>query len=354
MCAEEPATSGSSKKNRLIHNLTFIYRYTMEEMHEILNNLNNYTDSYQHWCRTVEAILELRNSKLDNSVTSLIDLESEEETARVRLSKKPSLHKLLELLERAKLNKFPCYTEAITNSAHNICNSNNLFVQLEQEFKNAGKCAEMCYRFIDVYRNSQKRMSIEDKKPRPFDMSEEDEQADNDVIFVKRSIKPGERLKKRISLEQLKILVENIDKLVCEIEEHRLLDAIFSEALEQEKKLDKLIAEWNLESPNQLKSLLNYLAKIDVEFPPNKVEQLRLMHKQAVWLSLVNMSIQNPAELTISLISELIDRLMDDNLLQPANNHGKQIIEKTFVDLQELLSIAQTWDARAKEQIESK
>ena len=149
--------------------------------------------------------------------------------------------------------------------------------------------------------------------------------------------------------------MNNLDKLVCEIDEHYLLVSIYNEALEYEKKIDRLIAEWIIESPNQLKRLLNYINRIDIEFPELKVEQLKVMHKQAVWLSSVNLAVQTPKELTIYKISDLIDKAMEENLLVTFNNNlnSKQIVEKTFVDLQELLSISQTWDNKAKEQMNS-
>lgn len=149
------------------------------------------------------------------------------------------------------------------------------------------------------------------------------------------------------------MLVNNLEKLVCEIDEHYLLVSIYNEALEYEKKIDRLIAEWNIESPNQLKRLLNYLNRIDIEFSAIKVEQLKVMHKQAVWLSSVNLAVQTPSELTIDTISDLIDKAIEENLLVTFNDNlnSKQIVEKTFVDLQELLSISQTWDNKAKEQI---
>jgi len=129
--------------------------------------------------------------------------------------------------------------------------------------------------------------------------------------------------------------------------------SIFNEALEYEKKIDRLIADWNIESPNQLKRLINYLSRIDIQFPALKVEQLKIMHRQAVWLNAVNLSIQNPNELTIRLLTDLIDRVIDENLLVTFNDShaSKDIVEKTFVDLQELLSISQTWDTCAKEQL---
>ena len=80
------------------------------------------------------------------------------------------------------------------------------------------------------------------------------------------------------------------------------------------------------------------------------------MHKQAVWLNSVNLAVQNPSELTLNIIKDLIDKVMDDSLLvtYTDNLNSKQMIEKTFVDLQELLSISQTWDNKAKEHLTAK
>lgn len=77
------------------------------------------------------------------------------------------------------------------------------------------------------------------------------------------------------------------------------------------------------------------------------------MHRQALWLQTVNVSVQNPSELTLNMISELIDKVLEDSLLNTYTDAAvsKQMVEKTFVDLQELLSISQTWDNKAKEQL---
>lgn len=366
---KDKAIGGSPSKRKNIHNFTFIYRYSTNEMDQILNRLKNYTDDYQLWCRTVESILNLKNIKLppesnDESPMEIVDLENESEESRFKINKKPCLRKIKELLEQAKINRYP----RVKLESKIIGRSINLLVELDAEYKMAQQCAECCNQFINLYKNNFKTLnsnkfdmdsfmnyeSFKTEDNLEEDMDDIDENSDDDIVFIKKSYQLP--LKKRISINCLKKLVNNLNNLVCEIDEQALLITIYKEALEYEKKIDRMINEWNIESPNQLKRLLNYLNRIDIAFPVVKVEQLKLMHKQAVWLNSVNIAIQNPNELSIDMINDLIHKYVSDGLSKASNNNlnRTQVVDKTFVDLQELLSFSQTWDNKAKEQLNAK
>lgn len=170
-------------------------------MNQILKRLNNYTETYILWCRSVEAILNLRDTKLPPSSQSfeVIDLENEETNSCIKLSKKPRLKKLLELLEQARLNNYPrVKTETNLDGIESI----NLYTELDIEFKRAQQCAEYCNHFISLYKRNLKSMNqskfdqegLIDFKSMvkaeemmvDEDLDNIDDNSDDDIIFVKK------------------------------------------------------------------------------------------------------------------------------------------------------------------------
>lgn len=270
-------------------------------MSQILSRLNNYTSDYDLWCRTVESILNLRDCdtkqvyQTNNANTSVdvIDLEVEGENDCFKRNKKPKLQKLLELLEQAKVNNYPRVEVESKISANAECV--NLLAELEAQYKLAQQCAEYCNQFINLYKRNFKTLNhnkidleqITDFKSvgvkAEADSMEEtnemdlgvEENSDEDIVFIKKT-RQTNNSKRKISIERLRSLVSNLGQLVCELDEQALLISIYNEALEYERKIDRLIGEWNVESPNQLKRVLNYIARIDIEFPNVKVEQLKV------------------------------------------------------------------------------
>lgn len=131
---------------------------------------------------------------------------------------------------------------------------------------------------------------------------------------------------------------------------------LIDEAVQTERKIELLIKEWNLDKAGEIKSILDYLDRIVIEFPLLLVENLKLIYKQSNWLERVNQSILDTSKFSIQVIKDLIEDLVNDDLL---NSFGKNIkcnetVQKTFNDLQELLSIATLWDDKAKSLINSK
>lgn len=291
------------------HKFTLIYRYTTDEMSQILSRLNNYTSDYDLWCRTVESILNRRDCDTDtkqasqnndnndandaNKSVDVIDLEVEGENDCFKRNKKPKLKRLLELLEQAKVNGYPRVKveSKISANAEGI----NLLAELEAQYKLAQQSADYCNQFINLYKRNFKTLNhnkidleqITDFKSvgvkAEADNVEEanemdlgvEENSDEDIVFIKKTRQTKDS-RRKISIERLRSLVGNLGQLVCELDEQALLISIYNEALEYEGKIDRLIGEWNVESPNQLKRVLNYIARIDIEFPNVKVEQLKV------------------------------------------------------------------------------
>jgi hypothetical protein len=309
--------------------------------------LKQRTDEYGHWKIRAKKILHY---KINN------DSDIEEISADSNANKKPHINQLFKLLEEAKLKKYPYHNFSIQSKAENIRKNEYILNDLESEFNKAIRCSKLCEKFIKIYKNnSSQNLSLnETGKEKIKSTKNEDFESDDDIIFIKKSEKS--KLVQKASFEQLKMLAEDIENLVCDIDEKYLFLSLFNEAIEYKSKIEKLIKEWDINSPNQLKRIINYLNTIDVDFPILMVDQLNLMYKQAIWLEKVNNSIHNPSNFSIELIKEFIDQIVEDSLLITLSGNPKSTmtVQKTLVDLQELLSIAQTWDGKAKSFIESK
>lgn len=310
--------------------------------------LKQRTDEYEHWKIRAKKILHYKISN---------DSDIEEISTDNNVSKKPHINQLFKLLEEAKLKKYPYHNFSIQSKAENRNQKNEYILnELELEFNKAIRCSKLCEKFIKIYKNnSSQNLSLNEMgKEKIKNTKNEDFESDDDIIFIKKSEKS--KLVQKASFEQLKMLAEDIENLVCDIDEKYLFLSLFNEAIEYKSKIEKLINEWDINSPNQLKRIINYLNTIDIDFPILMVEQLNLMYKQAIWLEKVNNSIHNPSNFSIELIKEFIDQIVEDGLLitLSSNPKSKMTVQKTLVDLQELLSIAQTWDGKAKSFIESK
>lgn len=186
-----------TKKQKLTHNLTFIYRYTTDEMTQILKRLDNYTNTYFLWCRSVEAILNLRHTILPTDISNeVIDLEKEDTSSCIKLTKKPRLKRMFELLEQARINNYPRIKNEINiEGTENV----NLYAELDIEYKRAQQCAEYCNHFITLYKRNLKTINqnkfdqeglIDFKsmvKVEEMMVDDDfDDQSDDDIIFVKK------------------------------------------------------------------------------------------------------------------------------------------------------------------------
>jgi predicted unusual protein kinase regulating ubiquinone biosynthesis (AarF/ABC1/UbiB family) len=131
---------------------------------------------------------------------------------------------------------------------------------------------------------------------------------------------------------------------------------LIDEAVQTERKIELLIKEWNLDKADEIKSILDYLDRIVIEFPLLLVENLKLIYKQSNWLERVNQSLLDTSKFSIQVIKDLIEDLVNDDLLSSFGKNVKcnETVQKTFNDLQELLSIATLWDDKAKSLINSK
>ena len=130
--------------------------------------------------------------------------------------------------------------------------------------------------------------------------------------------------------QDLKELIESFDYLACEIDEKQLILSIYTEIDEHDKKIDKLIQDWNTnQSTMNQRCYLNYLDNLNIQFDHFKIKELKQLYKQSVWIELVNSKINNPMELTIEDLNNLIDKFLFDELKNERSNNA----EKYYRDL---------------------
>ncbi len=339
-----------SKAANKKHQFTVLYRYTMEELGELYLTLKKRTDEYVAWCHKVRKALNIKNGlEIEYNSDDVVEIQSE----KTNCSKRPHLTQLQKLLEQAKENKYPRFDIELDSYTTSIL-EDSFFSRLEREVSLAIECSKLCKKFLDLYKSSVK---VKSEKVEAKLESE-------DLVLPKRlQMRQNCSSRHRPTLDELKQLAKNLNRLTCDIDERDLFLSLVNEAFACETKIESLTANWNIETSNvaEIKSIIDYLDRIDIEFPFMIVDQLRLFHKQASWLHRVNEAVQNPATFSLKIMRGLIDEFASENLLafiggasNGNNTRNIQTLHRCFGDLQELYSIAQTWDDKAREQLQSK
>jgi hypothetical protein len=368
--ANKSPSKAVNKKQQ--HQFTVLYRYTMEELGELYLSLKKRTDEYVAWCGKVRKALHIKNGLEieSNSDNDVVEIECGENSSSVN-KKRIHLSQLQKLLDQAKTHKYPRYDIAIDScAASNL--EDSLVSRLEKECLLALECSKLCKKFLDLYKSNIK------VKSEILVKSESGECEDVNTALAKRlqsrqqqqqqqqqQQKCASRQQHKPTLDELKQLAKSLNRLACDIDERELFLSLVNGAFACETKINTLMTSWSIETSNvtEIASLIEYLDRIDIEFPFMVVEQLKLMRKQASWLHRVNEAVQNQhaATFTLKIMRGLIDEFASENLLAfvgGASNGNStrniQTMHRFFGDLQELYSIAHTWDEKAREQLQSK
>ena len=83
---------------------------------------------------------------------------------------------------------------------------------------------------------------------------------------------------KSVLINDLKDLIESFDYLECEIDEKQLILSIYTEIDEHDKKIDKLIEDWNTnQSTMNQRRYLNYLDNLNIQFDHFKIKELKIL-----------------------------------------------------------------------------
>ncbi|CAF0835944.1 unnamed protein product [Brachionus calyciflorus] len=313
--------SGKITQNQT-HRLTILYRYEMQELVSMYTRLKQKTDEYFKWCNQVKSLLGLKKLMKSDSDSDILEDDDD-----IITSKKPHIRTFMKLYQEARDKQFPVQIFMFNKTKI------NLFKQLEDELNMAINVAKTCKKYLSIFKNSKSNELGEGG-------------SDDEIIFVKKT------KKERPYLDNLKNLLSNLDKLKCDLDEGDLFRTLVLESVRNETKIKDLIREWNLENISEIKSTVDYLDRIEIEFPLSLVEQLRLMYKQAIWLDKVNK--MTPETVTINLLQDYIDEFVNESLMCSMGVEEKKYdrVQKNFVDLQELLNVAQSCNDRAKKILE--
>lgn len=152
-----------------------------------------------------------------------------------------------------------------------------------------------------------------------------------------KSLSSDEKFITRINLDELKGFVQTVEELPCAIEEAKQLSDLLQEIENfigeaQETLLDAI--------PNsaKLQALLDKGNTFDIEL--SEIPKLKQELIQAKWLDEVRGTLSNASNVTLDLLRKLID--------SGVNLAPHPAIEKAMTELQELLSVSERWEEKAK------
>ncbi|XP_019634092.1 PREDICTED: lysine-specific demethylase 5C-like isoform X3 [Branchiostoma belcheri] len=141
----------------------------------------------------------------------------------------------------------------------------------------------------------------------------------------------------RLSLEELKCFMEQVQSLPCIIQEAELIQDLLNrvESFQQEAQ-----AALQDEMPNseKLHRLLEIGVGLDVELP--EMPKLKQELQQARWLDEVRETLCTPSQVTLDAMRKLIDSGVG---LAP-----HPAVEKAMAELQELLTVSERWEEKAR------
>ena len=252
-------------------------------------------------------------------------------------NKKPSLNKMHSLLQEATKNKYPRSFSYAKFANRPIKKQKSLACEcllnsLEKELEKALECQKVCNEFIEAYKVCKSKSAIG-----VWDESSKNEHQ-RDIL----------------TLSHLKELHALLNTLVCEIDSYTsdTLIYIYNESIEQERIVQELVGAWKLDDKAKIRQALNY-ANL-VRFSDHVIDKLKLMQRQIVWLQAIGKASESPETLTIDLLKSLCDQVKSEGLLDGEMAISKRVVQERFNEMNELLTIAQAWDNRAKRALETK
>ncbi|XP_071817474.1 lysine-specific demethylase 5A-like isoform X3 [Apostichopus japonicus] len=152
-----------------------------------------------------------------------------------------------------------------------------------------------------------------------------------------KNMSGDEKFITRINLDELKGFVHTVESLPCFIEEAVQLGDFLQEIenfiTEAQETLEDAIP-----NSEKLQKLLDKGNSFDIEL--SEIPKLKQELIQAKWLDEVRNTLSNSASVTLDLLRKLID--------SGVNLAPHPAIEKAMTELQELLSVSERWEEKAK------
>jgi hypothetical protein len=156
-CAS-PTKASSNSSNSKYHQLTILYRYTLQELEAIYKTLKEQAEAYKNWCKKVELIVNLKYDSTNHQIKREFEFDKDTDTdieeITEKCTQKPHLSLLVKLVEQARVNRYPRNKGFTLSVKSEKPEEIDIFEKLQYELKKAIECSKMCARFLDMYRKN--------------------------------------------------------------------------------------------------------------------------------------------------------------------------------------------------------
>ncbi|XP_033271847.1 lysine-specific demethylase 5B isoform X3 [Orcinus orca] len=213
------------------------------------------------------------------------------EALEAKINKKKSLVSFKALIEESEMKKFP---------------DNDLLRHLRLVTQDAEKCASVAQQLLNGKRQTRYRSG-------------------------------GGKSHNQLTVNELRQFVSQLHALPCVLSQTPLLKDLLNRVEDFQQHSQKLLSE-EMPSAAELQDLLDVSFEFDVELP--QLAEMRVRLEQAHWLEEVQQACLDPSSLTLDDMRRLIDLGVG---LAPYS-----AVEKAMARLQELLTVSEHWDDKAR------
>ncbi|XP_064633580.1 lysine-specific demethylase 5A-like isoform X2 [Lineus longissimus] len=141
----------------------------------------------------------------------------------------------------------------------------------------------------------------------------------------------------KLSLNELECFIEQVDDLPCIIKEGALIKDLLQRVIDFQNEAREALEEETPDS-EKLERLVDFGVTLDVDLP--EIPKLKQVLQQAHWLDEVRNTLAEPGTVTLDDMRKLLDSGVS---LAPHT-----AVEKAMAELQELLTISERWEERAR------
>ncbi|XP_030827948.1 lysine-specific demethylase 5A isoform X2 [Strongylocentrotus purpuratus] len=212
----------------------------------------------------------------------------------------------LEASQDSKLD-MPQLKEMIEEADEKHFPDNELLQQLMNAVAEAERCASVALQLVNKKHRTRSKSNVDSK-------------------FVTK-----------LNYEELTDFMEQVQSLPCDIREAELVQKLVDEVEKFRSEAQDALSD-AIPNSDKLKRLLEAGAALDIELP--EIPKLKLELHQARWLDDVRATLALPTSVTLETLRKLIDSGVS---LAP-----HQAIEKAMAELQELLTVSERWEEKAK------
>uniref|UniRef100_A0A674C030 [histone H3]-trimethyl-L-lysine(4) demethylase n=1 Tax=Salmo trutta TaxID=8032 RepID=A0A674C030_SALTR len=157
------------------------------------------------------------------------------------------------------------------------------------------------------------------------------------LLSRKQRHRSSSRTRNKLTVEELKVFVEQLFKLPCVIGQARQVKELLENVEDFHERAQVALAD-ELPDSSKLQALLDLGGGLDVELP--ELPRLKQELQQARWLDECSVCLCEPHRVTLELMKRLID-----SGVGLAPHHA---VEKAMTELQEILTVSERWEDKAR------